>query len=244
MLSHIGSVLRQARVTFTCSKDLLYQNIEILKALLDKTTSEDVNLSSQFQSEELWKRPNKAPVSYIDIFEDDNFTVGIFVLRPGMKLPLHDHPEMFGLIKVISGKIKVRSFSMVQNETGGSKGFFKKTFFKDSVLKSNVVVVEKCDDIILDKNSESCILEPDIKNLHEIESVDGPAAFIDILSPPYDTEIPLVGPRKCNYYSTLSQVSQNVFKLQKVGCPSWYWTDSFQYTGPDLPTEIKAQVNK
>ncbi|XP_019870600.1 2-aminoethanethiol dioxygenase [Aethina tumida] len=241
MLSQIVNVLRQARKTFASNPELMYQNIELLKAILDRTTSEDVNLNPQFATEDLWKRPGKAPVTYIDIFENHHFTVGVFVLKPGMKLPLHDHPEMHGLIKVISGKIKVRSYSVVQNESTSQSNLFAIRNLKASrfaQLRSNILLVEKNDDVVLDAQSETCILEPEKRNLHEIESVDGPAAFIDILAPPYESIIPNVGERKCNYYCILSQDSPNVFKLQKVGCPSWYWTDSYQYSGPEIPQEL------
>jgi len=72
------------------------------------------------------------------------------------------------------------------------------------------------------------------KNLHEIESIDGPAAFLDILAPPYDMPVPGYETRKCSYYTRLSQVAPNIFHLQEIHSPSWYWTDSFPYTGPDV----------
>ena len=36
--------------------------------------------------------------------------------------------------------------------------------------------------------STCCILSPDKANIHKIESVGGPAAFLDILAPPYNIE--------------------------------------------------------
>ena len=36
--------------------------------------------------------------------------------------------------------------------------------------------------------SSCCILSPLQSNIHKIESVDGPAAFLDILAPPYNID--------------------------------------------------------
>ena len=38
-----------------------------------------------------------APVSYINIYESKYFTVGVFILRNGVSIPLHDHPGMHGI---------------------------------------------------------------------------------------------------------------------------------------------------
>ena len=40
----------------------------------------------------------------------------------------------------------------------------------------------------LTPDSTCCILSPDKSNIHKIESVGGPAAFLDILAPPYNID--------------------------------------------------------
>ncbi|KAJ3643379.1 hypothetical protein Zmor_026093 [Zophobas morio] len=226
LTSHIATVLRQAVVTFA-NKEMFYQNLEILKALLDKTTGEDVNLHPQFMTEDLWQRPNKAPVTYVDIYEDYNLTIGIFILKPNMKLPLHNHPQMHGLIKVVGGKIKVTSYSLNTEKT-------QQLDNKNAAVVTKFITAERSVETVLETHSECCLLEPEVRNLHEIESVGGPAAFIDILAPPYETATPGGNVRKCSYYRVLREIAPSVFRLQEISSPSWYWTDSFPYTGPDL----------
>lgn len=225
--NHISAVIKQAITTFSSSKEVFHRNLEILTSLLDRTRATDVDLHPQFMSEQLWKRKNKAPVTYVDIFDNPNLSVGIFILKPGMKLPLHDHPHMYGLIKVIAGVIKITSFSLNTEATkkaaGGDSNFFRKA-----------LTAELNSEILATPDTVSCVLEPEKGNLHEIESVGGPAAFIDILSPPYETYIPNVGPRKCSYYKVVKEVGGNVFKLEETGSPSWYWNDTFAYSGPQL----------
>ncbi|KAK5644456.1 hypothetical protein RI129_005756 [Pyrocoelia pectoralis] len=227
-MAQINSLLKQAIRTFTCRKDVFHQNLEILHAVLDKITADDVDLQPQFMKESLWARPNKAPVTYIDIFEDSNVSLGIFILKPGMRLPLHDHPQMYGLIKVIAGTIKISSFSLKIEVQG------KQTLPHTTRMESESVIAEKNVDVIVDVNSEPCILDPYKGNLHEIESVNGPAAFLDVLAPPYKIPITGNGPRICTYYKVINEIEPHIFKLEKMEAPSWYWNDTFPYTGPSV----------
>lgn len=242
--NHISAVIKQAITTFTTSKEVFHKNLDLLTSLLDRTRATDVDLHPQFMSEQLWKRKNKAPVTYVDIFDDPNLSVGIFILKPGMKLPLHDHPDMYGLIKVIAGVIKITSFSLNTEATkkAGGDRFHCNTpwssvinfFVGDNNFFRNELTAELNSEVLATPETGSCVLGPEKGNLHEIESVGGPAAFIDILSPPYETYIPNVGPRKCSYYKVVKEVAGNVFKLEETGSPSWYWNDTFPYTGPQL----------
>lgn len=40
------------------------------------------------------------PVTYMHICETDVFSMGVFLLRTGASIPLHDHPGMNGMLKV------------------------------------------------------------------------------------------------------------------------------------------------
>lgn len=240
--SHILNVLKQALITFTTSKhkaESFPLNLEALIALLDKTTAEHVNFPRQYLNPQLWEHPDKAPVSCIEIFEDDHLTMGIFILKPNGKLPLHNHPQMHGLIKVIAGQVKIVSYSLNTDKTQevDNKSFQDSRApmpFKPKAGNYNIVTAELNEITIAGVNSPPCVLEPNYKNLHEIQSLNEPAAFLDILAPPYGYSAADYEPRKCSYYNRLSQVSSDVFRLQEIRSPLWYWTDSHPYTGPDL----------
>lgn len=241
MSSHILKVLKQAIITFTTKKakpESFADNLQALIALLDKTTAEHVNFPPHFLNPQLWESPEKAPVSCIEIYEDDNVSMGIFILKPNGKLPLHNHPRMHGLIKVIAGQVKIVNYSINTEKTKevDQKSFHDSEAPVSTKLKgrSGIVTAELSGITVANTSSPCCTLEPEFKNLHEIQSVDGPAAFLDILAPPYDYPVPEFGARQCSYYAKLSQVSPSVFRLQEIRSPSWYWTDSYPYTGPDL----------
>lgn len=40
------------------------------------------------------------PVTYMHICETEVFSMGVFLLRSGASIPLHDHPGMNGMLKV------------------------------------------------------------------------------------------------------------------------------------------------
>lgn len=62
------------------------------------------------------RRRLRAPVTYIDVFENEDVSVGVFVLRNGATIPLHDHPYMYGVLKVIRGKVRIQSYTPRQKD--------------------------------------------------------------------------------------------------------------------------------
>lgn len=53
-----------------------------------------------------------APMFYADIYQSHLLHMCIFGFkRRGSSLPLHDHPDMYGFVKVIRGEITVSSYS-------------------------------------------------------------------------------------------------------------------------------------
>lgn len=163
-------------------------------------------------------RNRGAPVAYAQIYENDSFTVGMFVLRrTGTRMPLHDHPDMHGIIKVIHGVITVDSYTAIG-------------------LGSRVIPVKRLPQLVLDAESEPCCLSPDAGNFHEIKAIHGPATFVDILSPPYDHDS---SPgRLCRFYrceklsSGESESADSI--LTECDQPSDFWSDNIPYTGPEV----------
>ena len=65
-------------------------------------------------------------------------------------------------------------------------------------------------------DSVPCLLSPSESNIHKIESVGGPAAFLDILAPPYNIEpdpyMEDQEERDCHYFRVLSEPVSEVRK--------------------------------
>lgn len=233
-MSPINAILKQAFKTFNASAGLYRSNLTVLTNLLGQLEAKDLNLNSEFMEESFWEQPNKAPINYISICENNNFTVGIFILKPRGQIPLHNHPEMHGVIKMLLGKVKMTSFSLGTENTNLIDGNAVNMNFLKSKHKT-IITAELVSANILDIKSHPCVLDPKRKNLHKIENIiDKPAAFLDILAPPYMTVIPSIGKRECAYYNILSQATKTVFRLHEIKSPSWYWCDISPYTGPTI----------
>ena len=89
-------------------------------------------------------------------------------------------------------------------------------------------------------NDPACRLNPGANNIHEIHSVDGPAAFLDILSPPYGTDERLGLERDCHYYREVEGTKRLIggggeeVLLYRVETPTDFWCDQSDYRGPSV----------
>jgi cysteamine dioxygenase len=58
-------------------------------------TAQDVNLSPPSKDRRS-SYPGAAPVTHVNIIECPYFSMAVFIVSRGRKLPLHDHPGMYG----------------------------------------------------------------------------------------------------------------------------------------------------
>lgn len=104
------------------------------------------------------------------------------------------------------------------------------------------------------------IVSPTTRNIHEITATgNSPAAFFDILSPPYESEISLYGPKKCSFYRKIpfkptidsstrttshsnddedSDKSKQIAYLQQIRVPNHYYCDNIYYNPPEFLTNL------
>ena len=153
-------------------------------------------------------------------------SVGVFVLRHGRRLPLHDHPNMFGILKVIHGTLTVNSYSTLDPSQHS---------IPDSVSEGNPSIKQHTVPAKFEGHNQvsekdpCCILTPEKSDIHEISSENGIAAFVDILAPPYHTDN-----RQCTYFQDISRDMDSLRYLLKTSCPRDYWCDEEVYRGPVL----------
>ena len=117
-----------------------------------------------------------SPVWYVPVVERADVTVGAFVLAPGATIPLHDHPGMTVLSRVVAGRVTVASYDVVEKGPGGAI----------SARRAGVKTLAA---------GETSALFADVANLHEIVAGPDGAVVLDVISPPYTDET-----RKCRYY--------------------------------------------
>uniref|UniRef100_A0A6B0V3L3 2-aminoethanethiol dioxygenase n=2 Tax=Ixodes ricinus TaxID=34613 RepID=A0A6B0V3L3_IXORI len=227
MAALIQAVARQAQATFTRSflaDEAFSDCLARLQRAASQITCKDVNLDEKMlhsiSRATSYNGSDAAPVTYISLSENRTFTMSIFIVKRGARIPLHDHPSMYGILKVLYGSAKITSYSAIGRRT-------------DAVTDELIVDAQRHPDVSVGAESNACCLTPTERNIHEIAAVDGPVAFLDILAPPYNMK-----DRDCHYYrvareSRHHQGSSDV-QLVEVPTPHDFWCDAAPYSGPPI----------
>lgn len=258
MSSLLIQLVRLAKITWDPrNAGALGSNVQQLKQLVDRITAQDLQLSpgllhnssvSPQQTPEQLRNPSTdhssspssatvspilsparrvAPCTYLSIVDEPNVTISVFILNESeSELPLHDHPGMHGLVKAISGQLLVQGYTALDDNNG--------TLSNQAGTQprmSGIVPVRREEPIVIGEHSPALMLTPSFANYHHIRPVSGRAAFVDILSPPYHTEIPELGKRKCTYYQPVQDGDEYV--LMPTDCPSSYWCNEVAFEWSD-----------
>lgn len=215
MTSHFMSVLRQAFKTFDRANLASFNaNLSLLRQLTDQLTYRDLHIKEELFREDIGCSSHLAPCTYMHIFEDERFSMSLFIVRGNNSIPLHDHPMMYGLLRAVWGKLHVQSYSLQQPVE-------EPLVYDKNPTLVKVVAEEPC---IATPDTSSALLTPRKRNYHQITQVgNGIAAFFDILSPPYDANMPIYGPRRCRFYRPKSDGDQ--LQLQCISSPASYYCD-------------------
>jgi hypothetical protein len=115
----------------------------------------------------------------------------IFILSPGASLPLHDHPGMSVVSRVLYGSLHVRAFDLLD-----ARGQPVAHTATTGVAADSTRQARLCTDAVL-AAPHTTDLAPDHGNLHEfVAGGERGCAIFDILTPPYDER----AGRDCTYY--------------------------------------------
>lgn len=229
-------IARQALVTFRNPPRIgeeagrsFQENHGQLKNLMSEVCAADLKLAPR-RADSPARSHHQPPVTYMHICETDHFSMGVFLLKSGTSIPLHDHPGMHGVLKVLYGKVRIRCFDRLERPSSSPLPHQAYTdSLRLSVLRSTAEYTAE---------SGPCVLSPDRDNLHQIDAVDGPTAFMDILAPPYDPD----NGRDCHYYTVLTeaegqqgsgQPGQEMW-LREVSQPADFWCGAEPYPGPQV----------
>ncbi|KAL6994971.1 Plant cysteine oxidase 3 [Sarracenia purpurea var. burkii] len=103
------------------------QAIQKISSLLDTISPADVGLKVQNPEDDRGhgffglQRFNRVgrwaqPITYVDIHECNSFTMCVFCFPTSSVIPLHDHPGMTVLSKVLYGSLHVKAYDWVEPE--------------------------------------------------------------------------------------------------------------------------------
>ncbi|XP_005112958.1 2-aminoethanethiol dioxygenase [Aplysia californica] len=197
-----------------------------------KATDLRFDVSEIEEREANLKEYQRAPVTYMPLLDESSHTMSVFILKQGSSLPLHDHPQMYGMLKVICGKIKVTSYSVIESEPMPENVENILTYSRSRRTRSNDMVktVIKNEDVIVSSEDGCCVLSPSEGNIHEIHPLTNIAAFLDVLAPPYADD------DSCHYYHEVASDKADQTKrwLVEVAQPRSYWCDTIRYKGPQI----------
>ncbi|ALC43428.1 CG7550 [Drosophila busckii] len=215
MSAHFQCVLRQAFKTFQRDNLASFNaNLQQLKQLTDQLTYRDLHINEGLFRDDV-PSIERAPCIYMPIFEDENFSMSLFILRANSCIPLHDHPVMYGLLRGLWGQLKVQSYTQ---QLGSQESL---------VYDKNLthIKVNAEEPSLITADTVSALLTPRKRNYHQITQLgSGVAAFFDILSPPYDANMPQYGPRRCRFYRPKTDVDGQM-ELQRIPSPTSYYCD-------------------
>lgn len=132
-------------------------------------------------------------IFYHHVYQDRKVCVGVFVApHAGARMPLHDHPQMVVLSKLLWGSARLTAYDYAQQSAGTAALTFSGVISSPSVS----------------------VLTPSHGNLHEIEAVSSEGfGMLDVQSPPYD---PPSG-RDCTYLRVVSPPGEVPVSAGAVG---------------------------
>tara|TARA_Y100000589_G_scaffold67746_1_gene59419 strand:+ start:9737 stop:10306 length:570 start_codon:yes stop_codon:yes gene_type:complete len=113
---------------------------------------------------------------YEDLLSSDSVHIKLLLIPKGSKIPIHDHPKMHVLLKVIWGKMHVQAWDWAREYP--FSGFARQSI-----------------DATMDGSSQPSMIFPEKNNIHTMSAIED-CAFLDICSPFYDES----QGRSCTYY--------------------------------------------
>lgn len=140
------------------------------------------------------------------------FEIVIFFLPAGSHIPLHDHPNMAVLTKIIHGELAIHSFTPLNSIS--SSGSMQAR--RDGVARKSTV-------------NEPWILTATEGNIHEFFALSA-CVLVDVLLPPYSDE----DKRPCLFYQADKSETEGLWDLQVVDINDDVLPVSVEYDGPVL----------
>lgn len=113
---------------------------------------------------------------------DPAFHASVFALAEGETIPLHDHPSLDVISKVLCGRMRVRTYEWIDAAS---------------------LRARDCGKVVLGPDDDALVLRKSPGTLHTVTALE-PTAFLDLFAPYYDDEA-----RPCSYYK-VAGVSDDV----------------------------------
>ncbi|EEE69887.1 hypothetical protein OsJ_29708 [Oryza sativa Japonica Group] len=153
--------------------------------------------------------------------------IGVFCFPAGATLPLHDHPQMVVLSKLLYGSMRVKSYDWANAPPCSGP------------RKSGLARVVAVDEMREAPCKASVLFPRSGGNIHSLTAVT-PCALLDVLAPPYAEDLG----RPSTYFSDIPIPSLPGFAvLEEADLPDGFRVAGAPYVGPELTIDMDSMYN-
>ncbi|KAJ3133947.1 hypothetical protein HK100_003978 [Physocladia obscura] len=149
--------------------------------------------------------PPVAPIEFYKIHESQDFEIGVFVLKQGATMPIHDHPGMTVFTKLVYGELHVKKYELIPAAKSETTVIAGLDDHDNQCRYARIETDEICSSDSLPSPTIFKIVPGDEgANLHSFTALSKYAVIFDVMGPPYAD-----GERNITYYR-----EKMVFKVQ------------------------------
>lgn len=205
------------------------QDIQRICSVLDDMKPADVGLTPELPYFRATTGNTTPAITYLHLYECENFSMGIFCLPPSGVIPLHNHPGMTVFSKLLFGTMHIKSYDWVADVPHNTSTNVDSS--TDTTPDVRLAKVKVDSDFTAPCNT-SILYPADGGNMHCFTAVTA-CAVLDVLGPPYSDP----DGRHCTYYHAFpfSDFSVDGVTVPEEEKESYAWLQEREILLEDLP---------